>query len=86
MAIQSAFRANQFKPEIASRWEAVADADPNSATSQLIYELLVQVRMVKMILAWVLFAIPAIVGIAILVLTLVAESSAADSPVNPDDF
>jgi hypothetical protein len=77
MTIQSAYRKNQVKPPIVKRWETVA-AEPETATTQLIYELLIEIRMIKLILIWVMIVIPVVAGGVVLALSLVAESSRYD--------
>jgi hypothetical protein len=63
---------------ILQRWKRiVAEADdPESATSKLVYEMLVQIRTIKLILAWVLIFIPAGAAVVLIVLTTLAKSSA----------
>jgi hypothetical protein len=78
MTIQSAFRNNQVKPTIVRRWETVAAAEPETATTQLIYELLIEIRMIKLILIWVMIVIPVVAGGVVLALSLMAE--AAEDP------
>jgi hypothetical protein len=80
MAIQSAYRKNEVKPTIVKRWETVALAEPEAATPQLIYELLIEIRMIKLILIWVLVVIPVVAGGIILALSLIAEAQVTESP------
>jgi hypothetical protein len=63
---------------VVQRWRRiVAEADdPESATSKLGYELLVQIRTIKLILAWVLIFIPAGAAVVLIVLTTLARSPA----------
>lgn len=73
MTIESAYRQDQLKPRLIQRWERVAcDADePELATTQLVYELLVQVRTIKLILTWVMVIIPVgVVALGILIATV----------------
>jgi len=86
MTIQSAYRKNQVKPPIVLRWETVAAEEPGTATTQLIYELLIEMRRIKLILIWVLLVIPAVAGGVVLALSLVAKAQAEESPLNPYGF
>lgn len=76
--LESAYAEGQAKPRVVRRWERLtreAD-DANVATTQLIYEMLRQIRTIKLILAWVLIFIPAGAAVVLIVLTTLAKSSA----------
>lgn len=69
-----------FRAPILLRWDRiVSDMDsPDAATSKLVYELLLQVRTIKLILAWVLVIIPIIATIVIIALSVAAKSEVPD--------
>jgi hypothetical protein len=64
------------------RWRRiVAEADgPDTATSKLVYEMLLQIRTIKLILAWVLLFIPVGAAVVLIVLTALAKSAPTYSP------
>lgn len=66
------------KPHVVATWEQQADtADTRQAAmTQLIYQLLVQVRMIKVVLIWVIVVVP-IIGI---VLGIVLANTLAPEP------
>ena len=59
-----------FKPKLVARWENHAEnAESNEhAQTQLAYDLLVELRSIKILLVWVLVVVPAIAAVALLVL------------------
>jgi len=61
---------------ILQRWSRImSEANgPDSATSKLVYEMLLQIRTIKLILAWVLVFIPAAAAVVLIVLTVLAKS------------
>jgi len=78
--VQSAIREGAPVTGWVKRWEGLAAAEPdaNAATTQLVYELLVQVRMIKLILVWVMVILPLLAvgaGVAIYLLADAAEAS-----------
>lgn len=64
---------------IVKRWDTIVrDAgDADLVTSKLVYEMLIQIRQVKLILAWVLVALPAIAIAVIIVLNVLADEQAS---------
>ena len=64
------------------RWRRiVAEADGlDTATSKLVYEMLLQIRTIKLILAWVLVFIPVGAAVVLIVLTTLAKSVPTDNP------
>jgi hypothetical protein len=74
--VESAYAQGQAKPRVVRRWERLTSEAENAsdATAQLVYEMLLQIRMIKLILAWVLVFIPAGAAVVLIVLTALAKS------------
>jgi hypothetical protein len=73
--IISPYRQNTAPPLVA-RWENHAEqaATDEAAQVQLTYDMLLQLRVVKLLLIWVLVVVPIIVVIGLFVLTGALES------------
>lgn len=58
------------KPKAVARWEHAADnaETDQAAQTQLLYQIAVQVRGLKVLLVWLLLIIPVIVGVALAVM------------------
>jgi hypothetical protein len=67
--IVSSFMPNN-KPRTVARWEQLVDgADSDrAAQTQLLYQIAVQVRSLKVLLVWLLLIIPVVVGVILAVL------------------
>jgi hypothetical protein len=76
--IMSSFMPNN-KPKTVARWEQLADgADSDQAAqTQLLYQIAVQVRSLKVLLVWLLLIIPVVVGVI-----LAAMASDTGFPTN----
>lgn len=72
--IRSEFAADQ-KPHLVGRWErwANAAATDEGAQTQLLYHQLVQLRAIKLILAWALLVIPGIIVVVMVILANTIE-------------
>ena len=64
-----------YRPLIVRRWDNILsdESGPEAATSQLVYEMLLQMRTIKLILAWVLIVLPAMAVALIIVLNVLAS-------------
>lgn len=77
--IISAFRPEN-RPKAVTRWEQQAnDADSDQvAQTQLLYQMLVELRGLKVLLIWLLLIIPIIVGVVLAVMTSSATGYSND--------
>lgn len=59
-----------FKPRLVARWEKHVESaeSEEEAQTQLAYNLLVEVRSIRILLVWVLVVVPVIAAVVLLVL------------------
>lgn len=64
------------KPKVVARWEQHADCanSDQAAQTQLLYQIAVQVRGLKILLVWLLLIIPLIVGVVLAVMASTTPS------------